>query len=206
VQRKHLMVARILLDAGADVNIASDYHARTPLHYAVQSENRCTDLLLERGATVDARDHAGITPLITAAMAGYAGVVPTLLARGAEVDARSESGATALLSAAGELAVDVVEALLAVGADPRIPNLAGWTPLHAAIGALADHGQDGLDRALAILDLLIARGASPDAATTDTLVFGGDELSPGATPADVVAKLPHKRLRAPLGTRIGSTN
>ena len=66
-QRRTLETAKILLDAGADIN-AKDQSERTPLHDAVSSGSvPLVKLLLDRGARVNARDCRYQTPL------GYAG-------------------------------------------------------------------------------------------------------------------------------------
>jgi ankyrin repeat protein len=57
-------------------------------------------LLLEHGATLEARDEEGDTPLIRAASFGGTNVVKVLLAKGANVDARDNRGMTALIGAA----------------------------------------------------------------------------------------------------------
>ena len=92
--------ARRLIDAGAKVN-ARDQAGRTPLHSATLNANtELMDLLLSRGAFIDAADYFGLSPLCMIAMeAGqrcrtcsggticidYKPVIDLLLARGARV-------------------------------------------------------------------------------------------------------------------------
>jgi ankyrin repeat protein len=55
-------VARMLIDAGADVN-ATQEGGYTPLHAAAQNGDvELIDLLLDRGARLDARTDKGETP------------------------------------------------------------------------------------------------------------------------------------------------
>jgi ankyrin repeat protein len=196
VCRKRVEIARMLLEAGAPVDTTNYYYRRTPLHYAVEVEGEtCAKLFVERGADVRARDANGGTPLSFAARANNVAAIRLLASRGAEVDTPNDSGRTPISIAAAELARESVEVLLSLGADPRLANESGWTPLHAVIAALADHGMDGLDDGVSIIEQLRSRGADPSAATTETLLLGEEELPRGSTPADVAAKLPLKRLR-----------
>ena len=89
--RGHLEVARLLVGHGADVNVA-DGEGRMPLHDAAcvtgQEEAVLTglvELLLRRGAEVNARDHLGETPTRKAVEHGHPAVVQLL----------EESGGTA---------------------------------------------------------------------------------------------------------------
>jgi hypothetical protein len=71
------------------------------LHTAARAVFECSELvelLLARGAHVDARDSRGFTPLMAACSgAGCDSVIETLVARGADVNLVSASGTTALL-------------------------------------------------------------------------------------------------------------
>lgn len=95
---------RILLNAEADVE-AQDRKGATPLFHAAsvrferQSKRGILNLLIERGAKVNARNTALGTPLITAASKGLEGTVESLLEAGAEIDAQNKDGQTALHAA-----------------------------------------------------------------------------------------------------------
>ena len=70
--------ARVLIDAGADVN-ATQVAGYTPLHAAAHSGNReLVVLLLERGANVDVLTDDGRTPLALAEAAGHEDVAELL--------------------------------------------------------------------------------------------------------------------------------
>lgn len=74
---------------------------------------------LKRGASVNAQDADGWTPLMYAASAGHLDAVQELVRRGANPNVRTTKGETPLMGAviAGERAV--VEALLSAGASPH---------------------------------------------------------------------------------------
>jgi ankyrin repeat protein len=53
-----------LLDAGVDVNLVDFDNGSTPLHYACSNGGKQTiEFLVDRGATVNAQNERGITPL-----------------------------------------------------------------------------------------------------------------------------------------------
>ena len=102
-------VARILIDAGADVNArsANDFSV-LPLHSAVAgAHDDVAAVLIEAGADVNARQRHGWTPLHGAAQNGAAVSVERLLAAGADPRARNDEGVTAadLAAAAGHEAL-----------------------------------------------------------------------------------------------------
>ena len=95
----------------------------TPLHWAVRraavaGSVEAVGLLLNAGASVDAADATGETPLHKAAANGDAEVCERLLEAGAALEARNLRGATPLrrAAAAGQVVTSMV--LLAAGADP----------------------------------------------------------------------------------------
>lgn len=124
--RYPLKVLKILLDAGADVNLA-DENGNSPLQLLFLSDERMaekeweewpksiyegTDLLapgeqtaaavqlfLDAGADLNRRDQYGNTPLMGAAGNSDAQSVALLLKLGADVNARNDYGKTPLLMA-----------------------------------------------------------------------------------------------------------
>jgi uncharacterized protein len=95
---------RLLLDRGAKVNLSG----WSPLHYAATGpEPKVVQLLLERGAEIDAGAPNGTTPLMMAAQYGSEASVALLLARGADVKRRSQLDLSAVDFArkAGRLAL-----------------------------------------------------------------------------------------------------
>ena len=94
-----------LLALGADINI-QNYKGKTGLHYAAKAGFlKVINLLIENGATVDAIDNDGETPLFEAIRSTIKN---------------------------GEKQRAALEALLVKGADPNVKNRKGQTPLQVA--------------------------------------------------------------------------
>ena len=93
------------------------------------------DLLLRRGAKVDAVDREKRTALQSAAWQGHAEVVALLLEKRAQVNHVCNQGASALGIAAQEGHVQVVQVLLSHGADVLHTDLCGRTPARVALKA-----------------------------------------------------------------------
>ncbi len=110
-----------------------------PLFEAVRRGDKATvEVLLTKGAGVNARNEYGWTPLHSAAREGKKDIAQLLLAKGADVNARNkyknEHGVTPLHMAANAGHKDIVELLLAKGADVNARDNNGWTPLLIAVG------------------------------------------------------------------------
>ena len=91
--------AQRLLDRGAKLQ----REGWAPLHYAATGpEPKVVELLLARGAAVDARSPNGSTPLMMAARYGSETSVDLLLARGADARARNDQGLDAAAFARAE--------------------------------------------------------------------------------------------------------
>jgi len=97
------------------------------------------DLLLARGAPINARNLAGATALYFAAEGGHTSVAQRLIERGADVKLAGRSGISPVAAAAYAGNDAIVEALLARGADERAPDETGKLPIvYAAAKARLD--------------------------------------------------------------------
>lgn len=138
----HRDILELILDQGAPGGGPSpllaappaDALGRTPLHFAAdRGDYAAAQLLLARGANVDAATKEGASPLHYAAAAGHRGVAELLLGQGAEVDRQAVDGSTPLLVAAESGHTHVAETLLRHGANPNSSDSGGLTPLLAAL-------------------------------------------------------------------------
>jgi ankyrin repeat protein len=151
-----LKVAAYLLDHGADVNGGANSGA-TALYEAAGAGNRAmVELLLRRGAEVNATQSpqalaAMPTALAVAVSRGFPAVVEVLLAAKADVNVPNSKGETALHEAAANGQHRITQMLLAAGANPNAKSHNGSTPLMLA----AEHSPGD------ILQLLTA-GADPN--------------------------------------------
>ena len=103
--REHPDEVQRLLDLGADIDVRN-YKGKTALHYAAKAGFlKVINLLIEKGATVDAIDQDGETPLFEAI-------------RSTIKDGEKQRAA--------------IEALLVKGANPTLKNRKGLTPLQVA--------------------------------------------------------------------------
>lgn len=94
----HLDVAKVLIEAGAEVDSASHNPLKVmPLHSAAAgSWVEVVRLLIAHGAPVNALQAEGFAPLHSAAQNGSVEIIRDLLAAGAEVNARDAEGKTPL--------------------------------------------------------------------------------------------------------------
>jgi ankyrin repeat protein len=121
-----------LIKHGARVNVSSGL-GLTPLHFAANPT--IVSLLLSRGATVDAKDNDGATPLFRAACGGSE-KVNQLIASRADVNMKMNNGDTPLHNAAFCNSLPAVKALIEHGAQVNVTNQEGKTPLDSSIGHL----------------------------------------------------------------------
>jgi hypothetical protein len=90
-------VARVLLAAGATVDVPSGPTRGTPLHQAARRGcGSVAAALLDHGANIDARDSKGQTPLRRAVNCRQLQLVPLLVRRGANPQAEDNRGVTPL--------------------------------------------------------------------------------------------------------------
>lgn len=128
---------RLLIERGADVNAKSGVYGGTALHAAATSGDKVlAKHLLDHGATVDAKDARGRTPL-AAACAGSGdseALAAMLLQRGADVKSVDDSGGTPLHAAASSYneTPRLVKLLVDAGAPINARDKGGRTALDIA--------------------------------------------------------------------------
>ena len=124
-------------------------------------------LLLAKGADVNAKNNAGSTALMAASEKGHKEVVELLLAKGADVNAKANAGWTALMYASQNGDKEVVELLLAKGADVNAKNNHGGTAWMVA----SSHGHKE------IAELIRVKGANVNALMQDEINAKGDLIN-----------------------------
>lgn len=160
--------------------------------------------LLAAGADCERAAQTGATPLSAAVSMGHVEIVRALLAGGAGVDRTLPGGITPLMVAAALGQPEMVDCLLAAGARIKARDEAGLAVLHCTCLHLFQ-ARDG-ERALALLDRLLAAGAERDAATeeglTPLLMLLGARAEAGS-PCREEVLLPalERLLRAGVGLR-----
>ena len=163
-------VAGVLLEHGAEVN-AKDRHGMTPLHYAVP-DMRTVELLLQKGANVEARAGNDYTPLFEMVMGrDWSNETAALLVRyGVDLESQvsaANSRVTVLHGTVFSGDVSRMRWLLEQGVDVQSAGSNGITALHRAATSSTD------DMATVLLEY----GARVDAVTID-----------GATPLHFAAE------------------
>jgi cytohesin len=141
---------KLLLDRGGNPNIQLDRNNTTPLHDA---NFEISELLIERGADVNAKDNLGWTPLHVASKYDYK-KTKLLLDSLAYVNAKANDGETPLYRACEATNTECVKLLLEEGADPMAKTNDGNTPLliscrkesYECAKLLVDAGADLMER------------------------------------------------------------
>ncbi|XP_069685178.1 ankyrin repeat domain-containing protein 27-like [Periplaneta americana] len=106
-------VVRLLLDAGAQINVVTRTRGVTPLHLACQNQRfQAAKLILETGnCDLDIQDSGGNTALHYASFTGNARLVDLILKYGPLLDLKNSNGKTPLNEAEEKMALSVVRLL-----------------------------------------------------------------------------------------------
>jgi ankyrin repeat protein len=132
--------ATMLIEAGADVNIANKYGGTALMMAAKKGRNKVIKILVNNGADVNVLNSCGGTAykcdgtaLILASYFGNKKTVKILINNGADVNAQQFSrGWTPLITAIAWRQPNIVKLLLDAGADPDIQCKRGMTALAIA--------------------------------------------------------------------------
>ena len=181
---------KLLLAQGATVSARlSDGRSLTYQAASMSNALPVLHLLLDQGASVDAKTLNGTTPLMMAARRADLAAMNLLLDRKADVNARNAAGSTALMGAAATGRAEAVKLLLAKGANATLRTKKNETALADA----ATTGDEATVRLLldagAEVNVADARGYTPllYAAGSDTMPAGVVKLLL-AKGADLTAK------------------
>ena len=144
------LIARVLIDAGADVNAKDSMQDSAFLYAGAEGLDEILKLTIEAGADVKSTNRYGGTALIPASEHGHVSTVKMLIAAGVPVDHVNNLGWTAMheaiiLNDGGPDQVETVRLLLAAGADPDITENDGLTSRELAV-------QKGYDEIVAVID------------------------------------------------------
>lgn len=124
--------------------------------YAVENRACCVlELLLERGADVNARAEESAALLVAAQFhdeESALGYGADLIAAGADLDITCPNGETALMHAAAQGHAEFVRCLIAAGADVTRRDAEGRTALHWALGNEVKLGRECVEAARALLE------------------------------------------------------
>jgi ankyrin repeat protein len=170
-----------LLKADPNLIARRDERGETPLHWAAKSNSRdVAELLIAKGADVNAEDKYGNTPLFAAVESNSRDVVELLIAKGVNVNAEDKYGNMPLLVAAKSNSKDMAELLIAKGADvnakgyiskPGTEYIASDVEYHKPLYvAVKSNSKD-------VTELLIAKGAylwSKDTVLIDLLFVAAE--------------------------------
>ena len=117
------------------INIGNEYK-ETPLHIAASFGSvECVNILIEKGANINAKDNAGCSPLHSVLFDQTENTlecIKILIKNGADVNAREQYNCTSLHLAAEGYDPECLDILINNGADINARDIYGRTPLMRA--------------------------------------------------------------------------
>ncbi|MEO8052741.1 MAG: ankyrin repeat domain-containing protein [Acidobacteriota bacterium] len=152
---------KLLLEVGLDVNATEPEKGQNALMWAAaEGHPDVVDLLIQKGANVNAASKSGFTPVVFATMKNDRASVQRLIQAGADPNyALPDKDKTEALIVAGAYSSDEAAlALLDGGANPNVTDRKGQTPLHVAAQA----------GSLELVRKLVSKGANLNARTEKT--------------------------------------
>jgi ankyrin len=185
----NVRAARLLVEAGADVDAKEDWAGQTALIWAAaQGQPEMIAYLISAGADPDARsvfrdwerrvtaeprgkdlNDGGLTALLYAARQGCADCARALVEGGADINLPDPNNVTPLVMALLNMNYDTASYLVSAGADPDRWDLWGRNPLYAAVdtitlpmGGRTDVPSSSVTRGPQIVEQLLQAGANPN--------------------------------------------
>ena len=140
-----------ILQCGVQVN-SEDARGQTALFKACQGGNenkRLVKTLLEQGANIHHRDHAGNTPIVWTCKHNHLEVVKVLCKEGANVHDKNNAGTTAIINAAVLGKDNLLKFLIQKGANVNDIDDNGKTPLLVSM----------INRQIPVTEMLMKHGA-----------------------------------------------
>ncbi len=125
-------ILELLLDAGADADVATDLGV-TPLIAATLCSEECAMKIIEYGVNLDARNSRGTTALILSVTYHLQKLAKKLIASGADVNVQTNGHqTTALMMASHNELLEVAQSLISHGADVDTVDAHGKTAMDYA--------------------------------------------------------------------------
>jgi ankyrin repeat protein len=129
--------ARVLIEAGADVNAKDNINDNPYLYAGVRGHLEILKMTLAHGADLKSTNRNGGTAMIPASERGHVETVRTLIEAGVDADHVNNLGWTALLEAiilgnGGHQHQQIVQALVDAKANVDLADREGVTPLQHA--------------------------------------------------------------------------
>ncbi|MDD4954920.1 MAG: ankyrin repeat domain-containing protein [Candidatus Omnitrophica bacterium] len=138
-------IAELFTSYGADVNARNNFRAEfmnydaygdSPLHAVARRRDggsEAVEVLIRKGADINAKDDAGHTPLQLCVASRNYQVAESLLKNGADIKVRDKSGKTVLHWAAQEGSYNMSKMLIKYEAPVNAKDNNGLTPLHLTV-------------------------------------------------------------------------